>query len=424
MNKLNKKNHYDVIIVGSGTCGATIARELCKQHKKVLVLEKGSNKRLSETLLGMAPILNEVSVAPNMKDMRAITAGGTSAVYFAVAATPPFDTFKSLGIDLEDVYEEASKELPLDYLPDELFGPQTLRLRDSAKELGHDWEKQPMLVDQSKCKSGYSYEAKWKAKSYLEDAIKDGAEVRYKADVTRILFDNNKAIGVEYKSSKKSSKPADQVFGDKIILSAGVLATPKILKDNGVNNVGNKGFYFDPNQVLFGLIPGLKSKGNFIGAMETYIEDDISLGDANVPGIFYRLLMLSLFKPKHLFSYSNSIGIGVKVHEPMGGEVKENGEYHKELSKEVFEKLEKGEKEAIRILKNAGARDIVKSPVNVTSTGGLLQINEHVDSNLQTQFENLFVCDRSILPHTFRKPPTLTLVCLGKYLAKHLSSLN
>lgn len=424
INKLNSKNHYDVIIVGSGTCGSTIARELCRQHKKVLVLEKGSNKRLSETLLGLAPIINEVQVSPTLKDMRAITAGGTSAVYFAVAAPPPLDIFKSLGIDLEDIYEEAQKELPLDYLPDELFGPQTLKLRDSAKELGHSWEKQPMLVDQSKCKSGYSYEAKWKAKSYLEDAIQDGAEVKYKADVTRIIFDNNKAIGVEYSTSKKSSKPGNQVFGDKIILAAGVLATPKILKENGVDNVGNSGFYFDPNQVYFGLIPGLKSKGNFMGAMETYIEDDIALGDANVPGIFYKLLMLSLFKPKHFFSYSNSIGIGVKVHEPMGGEVKENGEYHKELSKEVFEKLEKGGKEAIKILKNAGAESIIKSPVNVTSTGGLLKINEHVDNNLQTQFENLYVCDRSILPDTFRKPPTLTLVCLGKYLARHLSVMN
>jgi choline dehydrogenase-like flavoprotein len=422
MNKLDSENHYDAIIVGSGTCGATIARELSKQKKKVLILEKGGDHPLKETLAAISPILNEVKVAPKMKDMRALTTGGTTALYFAVSALPPFETFSSLGIDLKEDFEETKKELPLGYLPDELFGPQTLKLRDSALELGHSWEKQLMLVDESKCNSGYSYDAKWKAKSFVDDAVEDGAKLINKAEVTRILFDKNKAIGVEYQNGKKSSKskPGHQVFAEKIILAAGVLATPKILKDNGIKNVGNKGFYFDPNQVYFGLIPGLNSTDNFIGAMETYLEDDIVLGDANVPGLFYKLLMISMFKPIHLFSFSKSIGIGVKVHEPMGGEILENGQYHKELTKDVYEKLKKGEEEAVKILKNAGAKRIVKSPVNVTSTGGLLQINEHVDKNLQTEFENLYVCDRSILPDTFRKPPTLTLVCLGKYLSRHL----
>ncbi len=423
MTKLNSENHYDVIIVGSGTCGATIARELSKQNKKVLILEKGGNHRLRETLAGISPILNEVKVAPKLKDMRGITTGGTSALYFAVAALPPLDTFSALGVDLKNDLEEAQKEIPVNYLPDEFFGPQTLKLRDSAVELGHNWEKQLMLVDKDKCPSGYSFEAKWKAKAFVEDAVADGAVLINNAEVTKILFNDKKAIGVAYKNGKKSAA-GQQVFGDKIILAAGVLASPKILKENGAKNVGNSGFYFDPNQVYFGLVPGLKSTNNFVGAMESYLEEDIVLGDANVISLLYKLLMISMFKPKHFFSYSKSMGIGVKVHEPMGGKVLENGQYHKELSKDVYKKLAKGEQEAVKILKNAGAKNIVKSPVNVTSTGGLLKINEHVDENFQTEFENLYVCDRSTLPDTFRKPPTLTLVCMGKYLARHLSTLN
>ncbi|NVO09900.1 MAG: GMC family oxidoreductase [Bacteroidales bacterium] len=420
MNTTTKDNNYDVIIVGSGVCGATIAKELSRQKKKVLILERGGNAPLKETLLGMASIVNEVSVGDKLKDMRGITTGGSTALYFAAAELPPLDTFLSLGIDLSKELEEARKELPLAILPDELFGNQSLRLRESAMGLGYSWKKELMLVDQSKCTSGYSYEAKWKARSYVEDAVRDGAVLINRATVLKVIVEKNRAIGVEY---KLGGKGICQVYGEKIILAAGILASPMILKDSGIKNVANHGFYIDPNIVLFGFVSGLKGKeDNFVGAMDASLGDDITLGDANVSGLLYRLLMLAMFKPLRLASHSNSIGIGVKVNEAMGGELLENGHYYKQLPTEVFQKLKKGEDVATKILKNAGAKDIIKSPINVTSTGGVLRIQEHVDANLQTEYSNLYVCDRSVLPETFRKPPTLTLVCMGKYLARHLSS--
>ncbi|EDP94605.1 FAD-dependent oxidoreductase [Kordia algicida OT-1] len=427
MTQSNLKMHYDAIIIGSGTCGATIARELCKQNKKVLILERGATLPLKESLLGIGALANEVPVSGKLKDMRALATGGTSSLYFAVATPPPIDTFKSLGIDLTKEYKEALEELPIDYLPDELLGPQSLKLRDSARELGYDWYNQLMFVDQSKCKSGYTYESKWKAKDYVDDAIKDGATIINKAEVTKVITDNKKAIGVEYKLKKKTkSKKFElcKVFGDKIILTAGVLASPIILRNSGVKNVGDRGFYVDPNLVYFGLIPGLKSEKTFVGAMKADLEEDLALGDVNVIKSFYRLIMLSLLKPRHFFSYSNSIGIGVKVSEPLGGKFLDNGQFQKEFSKDVYKKLDKGSEDALKILKNAGAKHIIKGPMNVTGIGGLLRINEHIDNNLQTEFENLYVCDRSFIPDTFRDPPTLTLVCLAKYLANHLLSSN
>ncbi|MCH2193530.1 GMC family oxidoreductase N-terminal domain-containing protein [Kordia sp.] len=418
MTQSNSETYYDVIIVGSGTCGATLAKELTKQNKKILILEKGATVPLKETLPGIAPLLNEIKVTNKLKDMRAITTGGTTAFYFAVAAEPPLETFSSLGIDLAPAYEETVNELPINYLPDDHFGPQSLKLRDSALDLGHTWEKQPMLVDLDKCNRGYSYEAKWKAKRFVEEALDNGAILKEKVEVTTIIFEGKKAVGVTYKEKKKSN--IHKVFGEKIILAAGILASPKILQKSGINNIGSNGFYIDPNRVYFGLIPKLKSVDNFVGAMETKLEEDIFLGDANVPKLFYKLLMISTLKFRHFFSFSKSIGIGVKVHDPMSGSVSKEGDYRKTITDEVLAKLDRGGEEAIKILKNAGAKHIVKSPVNVTSTGGLLQINEHVDSDFQTEYKNLYVCDRSILPDTFRKPPTLTLVCMAKYLANRL----
>ena len=38
-----------------------------------------------------------------------------------------------------------------------------------------------------------------------------------------------------------------------------------------------------------------------------------------------------------------------------------------------------------------------------------------------TEYDNLYVCDCSVIPEAWGLPPTLTLIGLGKRLAKHLS---
>jgi choline dehydrogenase-like flavoprotein len=38
-----------------------------------------------------------------------------------------------------------------------------------------------------------------------------------------------------------------------------------------------------------------------------------------------------------------------------------------------------------------------------------------------TEFDNLFVCDCSVIPEAWGLPPTTTIIGLGKRLAKHLA---
>jgi choline dehydrogenase-like flavoprotein len=45
-----------------------------------------------------------------------------------------------------------------------------------------------------------------------------------------------------------------------------------------------------------------------------------------------------------------------------------------------------------------------------------------VDANLKTELDNLYVCDCSVIPEAWGLPATLTIISLGKRLAKHLSS--
>jgi len=44
-----------------------------------------------------------------------------------------------------------------------------------------------------------------------------------------------------------------------------------------------------------------------------------------------------------------------------------------------------------------------------------------VDKDLQTEINNLFICDASVLPTSSGLPPILTIVALAKRLAKTLA---
>lgn len=418
MKYSNTDEHFDAIIVGSGTCGATIARELGKQNKKVLILERGENSPLKESLLGYAKISNEVRVTDKLKDLRAFTTGGTTAMYLAVADLPPMKTFRNLGIDLTEDLEQVRKELPIAEISDGLIGAQAKKLGESARQLGYDWKKNLMLIDQSKFNHKNYYEVKWKARTYIEEAINNEVKLINKATVSKVIHENKKAIGVEYTIGKK--KNTFTAYGEKIIIAAGSLATPIILRNSGIKNVVNHGFYINPSIGLIGSVPGLSSAENFCGCMGAKLEDDIELIDANFHRFLFNVGMLFSGKPLRIASYPKHIGVTVKVKEPVGGELTEKGKYHKELTEDDHQKLKRGMDVADKILKNAGAKRIFKTGLISGGALGTIKIKEHIDANLQTEYDNLFVCDGSVLPDNERITPTLTLVCLAKYLSRYL----
>lgn len=424
MNTKLRKDEFDAIVVGSGPGGATVARELSRSGKRVMILERGGNGPLKENLPTIASILNGVRVGDNLVMGRALTTGGTTAVYLAVADPPPLETFRALGIDLAPHLAEAEKELPLAVLPDELLPSQSIRLRESATALGYSWPASTMLVDQSKCRSGYSYESKWTARSFVRDAVEHGATLVNGARAQKVMVDKGRAIGVEYQV-QKSKKEVEtlQVFGAKIIVSAGGAASPILLRNSGIRNVADKGFYCHPNFLMFGSISGLKGRTGFGGTMGTVIDGDIHVGDGNFAGTFYRMIMLGNRQWLRAFLPSRTIGIGVMVTEGIGGGLDESGRYHKDLTNDDRAKLAKGEEVARQILQKAGGRNIFKTSLSAAHLGGVIRIKEHIDEKLETELTNLYVCDGSVIPETGYgvQTPTITLVCLGKYLARHLA---
>ena len=422
MTALHSEHEFDAIVVGSGPAGATVARELSKKKKRVLILERGGNEPLKEGLLATASILNTVPVGEKLATTRAFTTGGTSSVYFGVANDPPLELFRSLGADLSTYLDEARKELPLAVLPDNLLGAQAVRVRDSAMKLGLPWVKNQMLIDQAKCSSGYAAAAKWNARRYVNEAVEAGAALISRAAVLKVLIDRNRAIGVEYKLHKgKKDYEVRQAFGTRVILSAGGTASALILRESGMRNVAKDGFYIHPCFAVFGIVPGLKAGPNFVGSAEARIDGNINIGDGNFDRVFYRMFMLGEGKIIRAFRHARSIGVGVMVKESLGGELREDGSFHKQLKDEDFYKLEKGAELARQIIVNAGGRNLYRSSLTASHLGGLIQMKSHLDDSLQTECSNLHICDGSVVPETVMEAPSLTLICLGKYLANRLA---
>lgn len=425
MNNNQKTKEFDAIVVGSGASGATVARELSRQNKRVLILERGGYAPLKEGLVGIARIADEVKLGDDeMSTVRAVTTGGSTCMYFAVVAYPPINVFGELGIDLTEELHQVKTELPIAALPEGMITPQMKCVRDSALSLGYDWRAKDLLVDAKKCVNGYSYHAKWNARTFIDDATQNGATLVNHAAARRVIVDKDVAIGVEYtvKNGFLSSEVA-RAYGRKIVLAAGELASPMILRDSGVSGVGDRGFYCNPGYAIYGIVPELKGISGFCGAMACEYEDGIELGDANIPKSLHRPMMLGGLKVRQFFNFPKTIGIGVKISDGFGGELSEDGAFHKTFGKEERLKLDKGKQEAIRILKNAGAKHITDFGVTAAGrVGGLVRIGEHLGSNLESCYRNLHVCDGSVIPEKMRGPPALTLVCLSKYLSKQLLS--
>jgi choline dehydrogenase-like flavoprotein len=151
MTQFEDNDIYDCIVVGSGTAGAVIARELSGRGQKVLILERGKYLPLKETIWTLGSMFNEVQVADKLKDAKVYAAGGSSAMFMAVMDEPPIAVYRALGIDLQPAYDAIRQQVPLAEMPDALMSPQAHKVREAALALGYDWKKKLMLLDQSKC---------------------------------------------------------------------------------------------------------------------------------------------------------------------------------------------------------------------------------------------------------------------------------
>lgn len=423
-------NGFDFIVAGSGPGGATIAKELSRNNKKVLILEWGDNTPLTgsfwqgaKTLL--VPGRSMLFTRQMLGLVRGITTGGSTVHYYATSFPVPFNMLRSYGIDISDEVKELREELPVAPLKDEMVGPMSRRIMDSAQDLGYGWKKLDKFMYQDRWKPEYPfghygdpYRVKWSARMYVEEAVANGAKLINGAKVKKILFENNKAIGVSFVKALKKY----EVFAPKVIVSAGGIGTPVILRASGIKRAGYD-FFFDPLIGVRGTVKDISVPASEIPMTAgVHIEDEgYMMTDMAHPFATTAMFAAGVFRFQKMFSRRNTLQIMVKAKDELGGKLADNGGVRKILDKNEKKKLQRGYERAKKILKNAGAKSIFKTQYLAAHPGGTVKVGELLDSNLKTEYDNLYVCDCSVIPEAWGLPPTTSIIGLGKRLSRHLS---
>ncbi len=426
------ENNYDAVVVGSGPGGATVARELSLKGQKVLILEIGGNPKLKGTfwqylLYQCIPGKSLLFSNGLIGVVRGLITGGSSIFYYGTCFDVPYDMLRAYGVDIEEEVNELRRELPIGPLKDEIMGAKAKLIMKSAQELNYDWKKLDKFMYQDKWNPNQKFAnfyygdpegVKWSAKMYVEEAVQAGATLVNGAYVQRVMIDNGQATGVEFKKRGRKHK----AFAPKVIVAAGGIGSPVILRKSGIKEAGYD-YFFDPLISVVGYVKDIKDENEIPMSAGIHMkEEGYVMTDMAWPKMLDTVSAASALRFGKMFSHKKAVRIMVKAKDTLGGRLTNGGGVRKPLIREDKDKLMKGYRRAKEILKNAGAKGIYKTQYLAAHPGGTVKIGKLVDADLKTKFNNLYVCDCSVIPEAWGLPPTLTILGLGKRLAKHLLS--
>lgn len=421
---------FDAIVVGTGPGGATVARELSRLGKRVLILEWGGKPVVTGSFrqalreLGR-PGRSLFLTGRGIAVVRGITTGGSSIYYYGTAFDPPLEMLRGHGLDIAAEVEEAKRELGIAPLPPELIGPLGTRIMQSARELGHEWNPLPKFLDPERLGDGRmmgfygapSYEAKWNARMFVEEATAGGATLVTEARVRRVLVEDGAATGVEFTRKGRT----ERAFAPHVVLAAGGIGSPLILRASGLEHAGYD-FFYDPLICALGSVSDLKGRQELPMQAGLLIEDEgCVLTDMSVPGPLYAAMSAQVGRLDRLFAHERTLQIMIKVRDDLSGRLTRRGGIRKPLTRADRDRLDNGYRRAREILSNAGAKHVFRSWCMAAHPGGTVKVGDLLDAELKTEYDNLYVCDASVIPEPWGRPPTLTVIGLGKRLAKHLA---
>lgn len=213
---------YDVIIIGAGIVGTTIARELSKSKAKVLILEKGIDVSMGATKANSAIVHGGFAEKHEALKGRLCYKGRVQFKRLDEELNFGFKETGSLVISMEDDKEPLEKLMAngikngLDDL--EIIGPD--RIRELEPELTHDVKWALYCKGAGICSP---YEM---AIAMAENAIKNGVTLKLEHQVTGIEKDGDVF---------KVSTDREEFQGRYVVNAAGVYAD-EISKMVGVNN--------------------------------------------------------------------------------------------------------------------------------------------------------------------------------------------
>ena len=252
------QTQYDVIIIGSGVGGGTVANELrsyVKKGLKVLILEGGpfrKKKHFHQSERDMSSIFFNKG-AFFSKNMHiglaaAKTVGGSSAVYTGVSFRPPHSVIEKwrseFGLDfltdefIQNTFSKIETDLNVHELPDSYVNDNNRLFKKGAEKLGIEVKKLKINIrncqQQGFCNLGCTVGAKQGTlEVQIPAAMQDGVELIYNAWV-HTIGENTVQFQI-HKAPDNSEQNIEQegiyeISAQVIVVAGGVLQTPALIK--------------------------------------------------------------------------------------------------------------------------------------------------------------------------------------------------
>ena len=425
----------DVVVVGSGPGGATVARQLARAGKRVLLLERGQDYRGKSyygTYLGALVYADRYSMLftkEGLNIIRPLMLGGATSMYCGSAARPPAWLKDKYGVDIDSYVDETIAEIGIAPLPPHLRGIASTRIADAANALGYQWDPLDKFMRPArsasfdcgaKCMLGCRCGAKWNAAEWVDQAVATGCELMTQARVDSLIIENRQIGGVR---GKVRGRPFE-VEADTVVIAAGGIGTPLLLQRAGFFEAGH-GMTMDTTAMVCG-ITREKGTGEEPPMTWAYANDEIGymLSTLIDPWLLFPM-MAALKSPRHALKWpgwGRALGVMIKIKDDISGGVTLDGGLSKPMTDQDLFRMNHGAIVAHQILKRAGADEdsIFITPLRGTHPSGTVRIGQMLDENLQTEVKNLYVCDASTFPEALDRPTVLTILGLGKRLAAHL----
>ncbi|MEM3832382.1 MAG: GMC family oxidoreductase N-terminal domain-containing protein [Thermoprotei archaeon] len=472
---LNKK--YDVIIVGSGAGGAVAAWNFARKGYNVAIFEVGPEPTREE-FLNEHPVYRALKYywnngmtftwgSPIIDVPFGRVLGGTvtlnSGTIFRIPDEVLLNWRKETGANIKNeelnlAYEVIESKLNVKAIPRHLLGNNALVMMKGAEKLGlnHYPVRRPLgnCHGMGECAFGCPYNGKLDMRlTFLKEAIEHGASVFTSSEVKKIIINNGKAQGVLVNINNTHVIVEAKV----IIVSAGAVNTPKLLRISGIknDNIG-KHLHIHPAAGVTAIMD-YRVEG-WRGTMQSYCVDNLLrefhtllLATFPPPGIGYSAGSLSF---SELDKYPFLASIGVQTSDDSEGNIfgrRITGIATYNVKERDIEKIKEGIILSSEILFAAGAvkiflpikklsgisnmlsiKNVLKNakpkafklsayhPMSTARIGGDQDIGV-VDLNGKVYgYSNLHIADASVLPSTTYVNPQLTINALSLLISEKI----